>query len=370
MTVYSAWHRLLSLLLFAITAAAQRCDQLRDHPLPGSAAVQLLDGRWAAHNAHSGLTINASVPGDIISDLQTAGVIPDVYFNVSWREPRYVSQWANGTWSFERTFSYDAAVPTTAPAGAPNTTLLVFDGVKMGAVITLNDVPLGVVTDQFLRYSFPVGGLIKPTGNTLRLTFDPAIDTGGRFMACTGGYDWAPFSTTGKTSPAVLDTLRSGWFGGGWQATFSLGIWKSLYLTTVRHSVAFTAVSAQTYYLGAYPVAPLTDSTHGGFELRVKLELMAAAALPQVCPSLMTPFSLSLSLSVVLLASWLCLPRLPDSLTRTWLPVHIIPSLTMQGGTLRLNASFGTVESKIASVPAGASEAQITLPAKQVRTLL
>jgi hypothetical protein len=58
---------------------------------------------------------------------------------------------------------------------------------QMGAVITLNGVRLGVATDQFLRYSFPVGAVLKPTGNTLRLTFDNSIDTGsslGPYTCC------------------------------------------------------------------------------------------------------------------------------------------------------------------------------------------
>jgi hypothetical protein len=120
---------LLLLLLLPLLPLAQRRDQLRDHPLPG-ASVWYLDGSWVAHNDFSGLSINASVPGDIISDLSAAGVIPaDIWFNVSWRDPRHVSQWANGTWTFERAFDH----PTASAA----LTLLVFDGVKVSATHVL-----------------------------------------------------------------------------------------------------------------------------------------------------------------------------------------------------------------------------------------
>ena len=61
-------------------------------------------------------------------------------------------------------------------------TLLVFDGVKMGAIASLNQVNLGIFTDQFLRYYFPVQKLLKKTGNVLTVTFPqaPGPDVQGR----------------------------------------------------------------------------------------------------------------------------------------------------------------------------------------------
>ena len=101
-------------------------------------------------------------------------------------------------------------------------------------------------------------------------------------MTATGGYDWAPWSTTWKTSPSVAAAVTSGWFSHGYQQTFSKGIWKSVYLTTVR-SVAITGVVAETFYLGEYPMTPLTDESHAGFELRLRLHLEATTALPGGC---------------------------------------------------------------------------------------
>lgn len=66
-------------------------------------------------------------------------------------------------------------------------TLLVFDGIKMGANITLNGQPVGTAVDQFLRYQFDVTKLLKSGTNELSVTFDFEIDVGGRYMACTGG---------------------------------------------------------------------------------------------------------------------------------------------------------------------------------------
>ena len=300
-----------AVLLLLDNAEAQRANQLRDHPVAGVATL-LLDGTdWLASNPiQSPQAINATVPGDIITDLEHAGLIPDPYFNVSWRDPVNVFRWANGTWAFSKTFDY-------GDGGAGDSALLVFDGIKMGARITLNDVPLGIATDQFLRYTYDVGHLLKSTGNVLSLRFEQSIDTGGRFMTCTGGYDWAPWSTTWKVSPSVQATIPSGWFGGGAQATFSFGIWKSVYITTVR-TVAITTVGVETFYKGEYPVEPMTDDNHGGFELHLTLDLSTPAGVPA-------------------------------------------------GATVNASAPFGSVVQTTQALPAGNSKWRIVLPAPRVR---
>ena len=169
---------------------------------------------------------------------------PQPYFNLTWRNPEHVAKWANGTWVYTRRFdplepclkldnANDTAAGTSGSGSSNGSSsgsgsgsssrpscdvFLVFDGVKMGARIALNGHVLGEITDQFLRYRYSVGHLLhfNPNGNnnnngntdhaktnTLTVTFDRTIDTGGRFMACTGGYDWGPWSTTWKTSKSV-----------------------------------------------------------------------------------------------------------------------------------------------------------------------
>ena len=69
----------------------------------------------------------------------------------------------------------------------------------------------------------PAGlGLLASEGaNRLDVTFGAAGDVteDGRFMACTGGWDWAPYSTT---ATAQADP------------TFSRGILRDVYLVPVR----------------------------------------------------------------------------------------------------------------------------------------
>ena len=85
----------------------------------------------------------------------------------------------------------------------------------MGATISLNGHVLGQATNQFLRYEYPVGAdrflchsthcslfwclrklsavqvtHVLQSENTLTVAFDRNIDCEGRWMACTGGWDW------------------------------------------------------------------------------------------------------------------------------------------------------------------------------------
>ena len=67
----------------------------------------------------------------------------------------------------------------------------------MGAVIAVNNFTVATATDQFLRYVVALkssGAPLHPgaNANLVTVTFDPEILTLGRYMACTGGWDWAP----------------------------------------------------------------------------------------------------------------------------------------------------------------------------------
>lgn len=88
----------------------------------------------------------------------------------------------------------------------------------MGATVSVNGQHLGVVKDQFLRYSFP----LTVESGTLTLTFSPDIDCEGRFMACTGGWDWAPYTDTTDQHGAYVMTR---------------GIWKSVYIVSSESSI-------------------------------------------------------------------------------------------------------------------------------------
>lgn len=112
----------------------------------------------------------------------------------------------------------------------------------MGAFVNLNGVQISNVPNQFLRYSFNVSGLLKSHGNVLTLTF-PAninnsteIDTEGRFMACSGGWDWAPYGN---------------YFDERGSRVQSRGIWKDIYLVDSSSVVVDQVVPVTSFVSGS-----------------------------------------------------------------------------------------------------------------------
>lgn len=245
-----------ALLVLSICVAAACGEGLRDNPIVGD-VVTYLDGVWSLEGSGPGFqqVIRANVPGDLLTDLQTAGLIGDPLYELNFKD---ASLWHNYTWTYSTSFQVTDPAAQRAPQ-----TLIVFDGVKMGATVTLNGQALGTVVDQFLRYVYavPTSSLVSGT-NTLSVSFPAfdALDTKGRFMACTGGWDWAPYSST------VQGGIR----------TFSKGIWKSVYLTSVS-AAAITHVVPHTFYNGSYPVAPLQPHQHGDFQVNVRVHTWAPA---------------------------------------------------------------------------------------------
>eukprot|EP01048_Picozoa_sp_COSAG05_P008734 COSAG05_NODE_682_length_7957_cov_277.290405_2_plen_590_part_00 len=207
--------------------------------------------------------VPATVPGDIITDLQREGLVGDPYFNETWRQPGFIAAWDNGTWTYSHNFTTGTEATQT---------LLVFDSIRMGAMIALNGHVLGNATNQFLRYIFPVGPLLKPAGgeNSLTVTFgaELGIATGGRFsFASFGGF--SPVMLTSVPTPADRSYPK--------RATFGFGIVKSVYVVPVP-AVAITQFVPLTFYVGGHPTSMLSDDNHSGFEIRARVVVWAASA--------------------------------------------------------------------------------------------
>jgi beta-galactosidase/beta-glucuronidase len=250
---------------------AAKSAGLVDNPIAGSKTTYL-DGKWKLSSGS--VTIDAQVPGDLLTDLQTAQLIGDPLYEINFLND---TQW-NRDWNYTTSFSL-------SEADAASTTLLVFDGIKMGASISVDGKVIGSAEDQFLRYAFPLAGM--GAGNhTLQVSFKGSIDCGGRWMSCTGGWvsethvcssldlmhsstflppfvpnqDWAPYTTTEQ----------------GGAATFSKGIWKNVYTTTVN-SAAIVHMVPQIFYTGAYPATPLKDGSFSDFNVSVRLHFWSQA---------------------------------------------------------------------------------------------
>mmetsp|Transcript_13513 Transcript_13513/g.24201 ORF Transcript_13513/g.24201 Transcript_13513/m.24201 type:complete len:984 (-) Transcript_13513:1826-4777(-) len=192
---------------------------LRDSPIIVDTQEEpfYLDGAWdlTCHGRYcsrqvQGETFVGHVPGDLLTDLERARVIGDPLYERNFKTESHI--WSKGNWSYEK------VVDSKVCAGGGNTCLLVLDGVKMGAVLRLNGKVVKRLRDQFLRYIVPI-----PNGEVVRIaiSFEKSVDEEGRFMACSGGWDWAPFTEVRKRGIH----------------TMSLGIWKSVYVVAARKLV-------------------------------------------------------------------------------------------------------------------------------------
>jgi len=70
-------------------------------------------------------------------------------------------------------------------------------------------------------------------------------------LLCAGGWDWSFYSNR---------------FSTGGSATFSKGIWKSVSLVPAT-TTTLTHIVPHVYYRGAYPTAPLSDSSAGPWQV-------------------------------------------------------------------------------------------------------
>jgi beta-mannosidase len=224
---------------------------------------------WVLHSADGAYTnVPASVPGDVVTDLWRAGHVGDPYFGRNflvqqgvWMGTPYDATKAaatNGTrrrrtWTYEANVSLPVAV---GPEKTRRTYLLVFEGVKMGAHVDLNGVQLGVIRNQFVRTIFrlPQHALERSYGgvSSLKVAFDPTIDTRGRFMACSGGWDWAPYTR-------AVDERGS--------RVFTFGITSPVYV------VAADSVWIEDVVTKVYPNGRVLTSDHHEFEVLVQVHL-------------------------------------------------------------------------------------------------
>ena len=256
------------------------------------------------HKTHLWYICVSKIPGDIISDLRRAEIISNPYYEMNWLTQRRTwmgelnidaevldsqnrtnmgknynipgLEVRTRTWIYETNFEItrsnvshfretgnlrsERMLMSRKPKySIPNSYNLIVEGIKMGAAIYVNGVHVGNATDQFLRYIFPIPpeALVDEETQTLAVIFDPSIDTHGRFMACSGGWDWAPYSLAGDMS---LHSRR----------VFSFGISKPIYVAEIHH-VSIVHVVPKIYYLGSYS----EDSTmiDEDFELRVEIFL-------------------------------------------------------------------------------------------------
>ena len=129
-----------------------------------------LDGTWTL-TSDAGHQLTGAIPGDLITDLENANIVQDPLYELGFlnNNTHTAPPWTAHIWTYSKKFE------------APPSSLLVFDGIKMGARIIINGKTAATATNQFVRYTLPVSGAVD-----LQVVFDPRIGTGGRYMASSG----------------------------------------------------------------------------------------------------------------------------------------------------------------------------------------
>ena len=237
----------LLLLLLASTAAGGMLDL----PIAASGPAMYLTN-WSLSEDSLSLRLSATVPGDIITDLQSADIIGEPFYELNWRDNASMWNLSATRWTYEF---------PALPAG----NLLVLESVKMGARVAVNGVELLNATNQFVRYLVPLPA--SSTGSPLTVTFDASLLIANRYTPCSGYWDWQAMSGLYR------DEEAASW---GRAATFSAGLVKGVYVLPVAPAtLAITDVVALPRYLGSYPVGALIDGAHAGFNVSVRVHVWA-----------------------------------------------------------------------------------------------
>ena len=194
---------------------------LRAVPLTteGGAAwtVRAVDGPVPdRHSALLAAPVAATVPGEVHTDLLTAGVIPDPFDGDN--EGRLA--WIGLTsWSYRTVFDWESDGHAVQE--------LVADGLDTAARVTLNGTELGRTCNQHRSYRFDVTGVLVAERNELVIEFASPVETANRLSAESGlwphtnlhpynairkmasnfGWDWGPdVATAGIWRPIRIES--------------------------------------------------------------------------------------------------------------------------------------------------------------------
>ena len=129
-----------ALVCFALALGVQGTVDfalLRDTPMQSCGTRQMLDSNttsWTVSDSLLRWTVPAAVPGDLLSDLQASGVIPDPNFGLTFLD---TTMWDGCSWTYSTTFDLQPSISAAISSGSGDI-LLVFDSLKLVADIRLN----------------------------------------------------------------------------------------------------------------------------------------------------------------------------------------------------------------------------------------
>lgn len=136
--------------------------------ITSSNQIQLsLNGQWKVANSNGSVTIPATIPGGIYTDLMKSGVIGDPYY----RDNDVLYRWVGrDKWTFKRTFTVSAEMLSKKRI------ILVSHGLDTVATVNVNGLLAGTGDNMFSRYVFDIKDILMEGENTIEVAFDSAVD--------------------------------------------------------------------------------------------------------------------------------------------------------------------------------------------------
>ncbi|MGL4321339.1 MAG: glycoside hydrolase family 2 protein, partial [Paracoccaceae bacterium] len=197
-----------------------------------------LSGEWRlSDGTHE---VGFAVPGDVVSALHAAGVIPDPYFGSNEYDCRWISE---RDWVARRVFDHD---------GGPCD--LVIDGLDTVAEVRLNGHLVLSAANAHRRYRVDLAGQVWPGQNCIEITFRSPVQAAAKLQA-----DMPfpiPYHPTNGLIPDV-NMLRKPQCDFGWDWNIALGqsgVWGSVALEPQGPRIGDVIVT-QTHMPGKATVA-------------------------------------------------------------------------------------------------------------------
>lgn len=207
--------------------------------------------------ATSGASVPATVPGQVHTDLLSAGLLEDPDVGLREADQMWIG---HSQWTYTRHFAWDGEA-------VGERTELVADGLDTFATVRLNGHEVAVTADQHIGYRWDVAHLLVEGDNVLEIVFGSAWDAAHecevrvgelprpydepypfvRKSACNFGWDWGPhYVTAGIWQPIRLES---------WSGTRIRSIRPEV---TLDADAARVRVSVGLEQLGTVPEATVT----------------------------------------------------------------------------------------------------------------
>lgn len=182
-----------------------------------------LSGSWSLSDEAGGYACEFALPGDGITALHEADLIPDPYWGRNEFDLRWICE---RDWTARRTFEHDGS-----------DAVLVLSQVDTVVTIRVNSTVVATLQNAFRSYRIPLSGVTRKGQNEIAVTFHSPVEAGrlkqeahpfeipwskncpipyGNFLrkpACDFGWDWnialAPFGIYGelRIEPAGADRI-------------------------------------------------------------------------------------------------------------------------------------------------------------------